>query len=276
MFARGMLIALQKMFVLIAMGMLTFLWGVLVSMRVVFVAVRGVLVFLCEMPVLWCVIFVSIAEREGCLFVCVNGSPQEKLNSENIFSFCFRMQISFAQQHFFTCDRNSFIVKSHFLNSLSKESTLRVSNRKPSLLYLFWREHGRERHKSVIRGGTVLRTGCWEDRSAWKLLSARNADEIKAYGYLACGTRHQPDHTFSLVFKKLSFVLADRLYALGLFVTQSPFVPECLVLHPDTRKTQRDREDLREERRHSIQSVLSAMKRQSPTIVSFEGLPHEI
>ena len=78
-------------------------------------------------------------------------------------------------------------------------------------------------------------------------------------------------HTYSLVFKKLSFVLADRLYALGLFVTQSPFVPECLVLHPE-----RDREDLREERRHSIQSVLSAMKRQSPTIVSFESLAHKI
>ena len=56
-FARGMLIALQKMFVLIAMGMLTFLWGVLVSMRVDFVAVRGVLVFMCAMPVLWEMIF---------------------------------------------------------------------------------------------------------------------------------------------------------------------------------------------------------------------------
>ena len=68
MFARGMLIALQRMFVLIAMGMLTFLWGVLVSMRVVFVALRGVLVSLCEVPLLWWVIFVSIAERGEAFF----------------------------------------------------------------------------------------------------------------------------------------------------------------------------------------------------------------
>ena len=188
-----------------------------------------------------------------------------------IFSFCYRMQISCGKQHFVKNARSSFSVTLHFLKSLSKDSTLPVSQQKPSLLSLFWHVHGRERHKSVIRKGTVLRTGCWEDRSAWKLVSAGKAEELKAYGYLACGTSHQPDHTYSLVFKKLSFVLADRLYALGLFVTQSPFVPECLVLHPE-----RDREDLREERRHSIQSVLSSMKRQSPTIVSFEGLSHEV
>ena len=57
MFAREMLRALQKMSVLIAMGMLTFMWRVLVSMCLDFVAVRGVLVFMCAMPILWEMIF---------------------------------------------------------------------------------------------------------------------------------------------------------------------------------------------------------------------------
>ena len=189
-----------------------------------------------------------------------------------IFSFFYRMQISFGKQQFFKNARNSFTITLHFLKSVSKDSTLPVSQQKPSLLSLFWHVHGRERHKSVIRKGTVLRIGCWEDRSAWKLISAGKAEELKAYGYLACGTSHQPDHTYSLVFKKLSFALADRLYALGLLVTDSLFIPECLVLHPDTRKTPLERENLREERRQAIESVLSSLRLQSPTSISFERL----
>ena len=50
---------------------------------------------------------------------------------------------------------------------------------------------------------------------------------------------------------------------------QSLLVPECLVLHPETGKTQKDKEELRVDRRDSIQSVFNAMQRQSPTFVSF-------
>ena len=52
-----MLRALQKMSVLIAMGMFSFMWRVLVSMRLDYVAVHGVLVFMCARPILWEMIF---------------------------------------------------------------------------------------------------------------------------------------------------------------------------------------------------------------------------
>ena len=120
-----------------------------------------------------------------------------------------------------------------------------------------------ERHKSVVRGGAVLRTGCWEDRTAWKLFSADNAEEIKAYGYLACGTVHQPKHTYALAFKRMCPALADRLYALGLFATNGSFVPETLVLHPDTGRSPQEKGELRKARTDSIQNNLNAMQRQS-------------
>ena len=52
-----MLRALQKMSVLIAMGMFTFMWRMLVSMRLDYVAVHGMLVFMCAKPSLWEMMF---------------------------------------------------------------------------------------------------------------------------------------------------------------------------------------------------------------------------
>ena len=118
----------------------------------------------------------------------------------------------------------------------------------------------------------MLRTGCWEDRTAWKLVSASDGEMLHAYGYLAGGTAHQPNHTYALVFRKLSFVLADRLYALGLFVTQSSLVPECFIVHPDTCKTQKDKEELKLARKDCIQSILNAMQRKSSTLNTFPVL----
>ena len=132
-----------------------------------------------------------------------------------------------------------------------------------------WGDHGQERHKSVIRGGTVLRTGCWEDRTAWKLVSARNTEVVKAYAYLGGGTPHQPNHTYALVFRRMSLGLADRLYALALFLTQSTFVPECLVLHPEAYESQKDKKELQAARTDSVQSVLNSMRRNSSVFVPF-------
>jgi len=120
------------------------------------------------------------------------------------------------------------------------------------------------RHKSVVRGGSVLRTGCWEDRTAWNFL---RVGEKTAYGYLAGGTPHQPAHTYALVFKRMSFPMADRLYALGLFITGSDFQRDCLIIHPQTCKI-RGKEELRIIRSDSISSLLNLMKRKSSTFSS--------
>jgi hypothetical protein len=59
------------------------------------------------------------------------------------------------------------------------------------------------------------------------------------------------------------------LYALTLFLTQSTFVPECLVLHPEAYKSQKHKEKLQAARRDSVQSVLNSMRRNSSIFVPF-------
>jgi len=90
----------------------------------------------------------------------------------------------------------------------------------------------RQRHKSEIRGGCLLRIGCWEDRYAFVVTDSQDERKVKLYGYLAGGTPHQPPHTYPLLFKHMPLELADALYAMALWLTQSSFDPAHLIVHP--------------------------------------------
>ncbi len=90
----------------------------------------------------------------------------------------------------------------------------------------------RQRHKSEIRGGCLLRVGCWEERYAFVVADSQDEWKVKLYGYLAGGTPHQPPHTYPLVFKHMPLQLADALYAMALWLTQSSFDPAHLIVHP--------------------------------------------
>jgi len=118
-----------------------------------------------------------------------------------------------------------------------------------------------KRHKSAIVGGILLRLGCWRDRRALVVSEVDDSSKILCYAYLAGGSNQQPHNTYALLFRRLPLGLADRIYALILFLSEAEVDEDLLMFRP--KATEMNLAELKSKRKSAVDFQLSNIRMES-------------